>query len=34
MANVSGDSPLTDPSKLNEQQVSQPSFPNTRPMDI
>lgn len=37
MANVSGDSPLnaTDKSaKVDEQQTSQPSFPNTRWMTL
>ncbi len=34
MANVSGDSPLINPSKLDQQSVSSPSFPNTRWMKI
>ncbi len=34
MANVAGDAPETNPSKLDEQQISQPSFPNTRWMKI
>ncbi len=34
MANISGDSSLINPPKSNEQQVSQPSFPNTKWMKI
>jgi len=37
MANVSGDSPLINPdnpSKLDQQSASSPSFPNTRWMKI
>ncbi|CAF1123101.1 unnamed protein product [Adineta steineri] len=37
MANISGDSPLINPdnpSKMNEQSMSSPSFPNTRWMNV
>ncbi len=34
MANVAGNVPGINPSKLDEQQLTQPSFPNTRWMKI
>jgi hypothetical protein len=34
MANIAGDASVINPPKLDEQQVSQPSFPNTRSMKI